>query len=528
MAKVTVIPSTINPLTQMPIGTISKRKVAAYARVSTDSDEQFTSYDAQCKKYEEFIRSNPQWEFIEVYADEGITGTNRKRRVNFNRMIDDAKDGKINLIVTKSISRFARNTVDTISLTRELKRIGVEVYFEKENIWSLEDSSEFVLTVLASAAQEESRSISQNVTMGKRWSMQEGHVSWAYANFLGYEKTEQGIKMIEEEAKIVREIYRLFLVKGMTCAGIANQLNANNIPTPSGRENCTWKIANVKSILTNEKYKGDAKMQKTFTVDFLEHVQKKNEGEVASYYVQGSHQAIIDKDEWEMVQAELVRRKEIGASYSGRGPFASRLICADCGSFYGPKIWHANTKYQKIIYRCNDMYNKKHDQCQTPKVTEEDVKNKFVRAYNSVMTDKDSLIQDAIDLSAFLTNTEKENKTIAEQEAEIEIISEAANRMVKENAQRVQNQDEYQRKYDELTKRYDAAKELLQKAINDKNYKLSHELRLESFIENLKRSPSEIIEWDEALWNLLLENAKLNRDGSIIFRFKNGKEVKID
>lgn len=527
MGKVTVIPSTINPLTQMPLGQITKRKVAAYARVSTDSDEQYTSYDSQCKKYEEYIKANPQWEFVAIYADEGITGTNRKRRVNFNRMIDDAKAGKIDLIVTKSISRFARNTVDTISLTRELKRIGVEVFFEKENIWSLEDKSEFVLTVLASAAQEESRSISQNVTMGKRWKMQEGKTSWAYNRFLGFAKTDEGIVLVEEEAKIVREIYRLFLTEGKTCMGIANILNANGIPTPSGKEGCTWKINNVLSILTNEKYKGDSKLQKTFTVDFLEHKTKKNEGEIDSYYVKDSHPYIIDKSEWEMVQAELVRRREIGASYSGNGPFSSKLICADCGCFYGPKIWHAGTKYQRVIYRCNDMYNKKHAQCVTPKLSESDIKAKFIEAYNMTMVNKDALIEDALMVKDLLTNVEAENKAIAEEQANIEIISEAANKIVKENQFKAQDQDEYQRKYDELNKRFNEANDRLKKAIQAKNIKLAKALSIETFIEALKRSPDSIAEWDEKLWNVLLESGTVNRDQTITFKFKNGTEARV-
>ena len=189
--KITVIPSTINPLTQTPVGSVQKRKVAAYARVSTDSDEQYTSYETQKTYYENYIKSKPEWEFVRVYADEGISGTNTKKREGFKSMITDALDGKIDLIVTKSISRFARNTLDTISYIRKLKSAGVEVYFEKENLWSLDSKSEFVLTIMASIAQEESRSISMNVTLGKRWQMQEGKVSFAYSRMLGFKKTER-------------------------------------------------------------------------------------------------------------------------------------------------------------------------------------------------------------------------------------------------------------------------------------------------------------------------------------------------
>lgn len=527
MPKVTVIKSTINPLTQLPIGTMRKRRVAAYARVSTDSDEQFTSYDSQCKKYEEYIKANPEWEYVGVYADEGITGTNRKRRVNFNKMIDDAKAGKIDLIVTKSISRFARNTVDTISLTRELKRLGIEVFFEKENIWSLEDKSEFVLTVLASAAQEESRSISQNVTMGKRWKMQEGKVSWAYKNFLGFKKENDKIVLVEDEAKIVRSIYRMFLIEGKTCAGIANILNANKIPTPSGGEHCKWKVNNIVSILTNEKYKGDTKLQKTFVADFLEHKVVKNAGQVDSYYVKDSHPYIIEKDEWEMVQEELLRRKDIGPSYSGNGPFASRLVCADCGAFYGPKLWHSGTRYEKTIFRCNEMYSKKHEKCETPKLSEDTIKEKFVKAYNKFIVDREALIEDANSIKDLLTNVSKEDEEITSIEADIAIIQTTAEKMVRENQFKAQNQDEYQKKYNELINRFNDMKSKLENVRLERGRKLAQALKMESFIENLKKSPESLDSWSEEIWNLMLEKGVVNRDKTITFIFKNGKEIRM-
>ena len=222
-------------------------------------------------------------------------------------MIKDALDGKIDLIITKSISRFARNTLDTISYTRKLKAKGIEVYFEKENLWSLDDKTEFLLTIMASMAQEESRSISQNVTMGKRWGMKEGRVSWAYSNMLGYKKENGKIVVVENEAILVRQIYQLFLRGGKTCTGIAEYLKAQGIPTPSGKS-YKWTKNTINSILRNEKYKGDALLQKTYTTDYLEHRVEKNRGHLPQYYVENSHPAIIDKEEWEIVQAELMRR----------------------------------------------------------------------------------------------------------------------------------------------------------------------------------------------------------------------------
>lgn len=219
--KITVLPATRNRFVTMPIHSTRKRSVAAYARVSTDSEEQYTSYVAQVSYYTDYIKRNTEWEFVDVYTDEGITGTSTKKRDGFNRMIQDALDGKIDLIVTKSVSRFARNTVDSLTTIRKLKERGVEVYFEKENIYSLDSKGELLLTIMSSLAQEESRSISENVTWGRRKQFADGKVSMPYKHFLGYKRGENGEpEIVEEEAKIVRWIYQMFL-EGKTPFGIA-------------------------------------------------------------------------------------------------------------------------------------------------------------------------------------------------------------------------------------------------------------------------------------------------------------------
>lgn len=230
MAKVRVIPSTINPLTLQPLSSNTKRKVAAYARVSTDSDEQASSYDAQVEFYKHHIQEKPDWEYVDVYADEGISGTNTKKRDGFLKMIKDAMSGKINLILTKSISRFARNTLDTISYIRKLKSAGVEVYFEKENIWTFDSKSEMVLSMLAAIAQEESRSISENVKIGIRWRYNQGKVSMPYKKFIGYDKVDGRIVVVEEQAEVIRKIYKMFLRDGMSRSAIADKLNEDNVP----------------------------------------------------------------------------------------------------------------------------------------------------------------------------------------------------------------------------------------------------------------------------------------------------------
>ena len=526
--KVTVIPSTINPLSQMTKGTVKKRNVAAYARVSTDTDEQYTSYEAQVSYYEKYIQERPDWQFVEVYSDEGITGTNTKRREGFNRLIEDAFAGKVDLIITKSISRFARNTLDTIKYTRELKAKGVEVYFEKENLWTFDPKSEFILTICASIAQEESRSISQNVTIGKRWRMQEGKVTMAFKTFLGYEKMPDGsIGINEEQAKIVRLIYRMFLIEGKTATGIATYLNENGIPTPSGRQGCKWTKTTVDSILTNEKYKGDALLQKTFMVDFLEHKSKKNEGEIPSYYVENSHPAIIERDEWEMVQAEFIRRANLRYKYSGCSEFASRLICEDCGGFYGAKVWHSTDKYRKVIYQCNNKFKKGQKKCETPTKSEDELKALFIKAYNLLMLDREQLMDDCLDVKRLLADTTQEDAEVARLEAELIALTEQVEQMIRDNASIAQDQDEYTKRFDELSTRYEQVKNAYDKAVADRQVKISKGLKLDSFIAFIEKSETVITEWSSDIWNVLVESGTVHRDGSVTFKFKNGKQITV-
>lgn len=253
---------------------MARRRTAGYARVSTDADEQFTSYEAQVDYYTRYINSHADWEFVKVYTDEGISGTDTKHRDGFNEMITDALAGKIDLIVTKSVSRFARNTVDSLTTIRKLKEKGVEVYFEKENIWTFDSKGELLLTIMSSLAQEESRSISENVTWGKRKSASDGKVYVAYSRFLGYDKGEHKCEMVinPEQAELVKRIYRDFM-SGKTAFTIATELTEEGIPTPGGKTQ--WRPSTVNSILSNEKYKGCARLQKTYTVDFLSKTQKK-------------------------------------------------------------------------------------------------------------------------------------------------------------------------------------------------------------------------------------------------------------
>jgi len=524
MAKVIIIPSTINPITQLPINEIATRKVAAYARVSTTSDEQYTSYEAQVNYYQKYIQERPDWQYIKVYADEGITGTSTKRRVEFNRMISDALHGKIDLIITKSISRFARNTLDTISYVRQLKNNGIEVFFEKENLWTMDPKSELILTIMASIAQEESRSISQNVTWGKRVGFQEGKVSFAYKSFLGYKKVDDKIVIDEDQAVIVKLIYRMFLVEGKTATGIARYLKSQHIKTPSGKTT-NWAKNTVTSILTNEKYKGDALLQKTYTENYLEHTIVKNTGQIPQYYVENNHPAIIDRDMWEQVQFELERRERIGAQYSSSDIFASKLICSDCGGFYGKKTWHAGSKYSRTIYQCNNKFQKDKVKCQTPHLSEEEIKNKFIQAYNVTMEDKDRIIQDSNKVIELLSDTTQIDEDLLKIGDELTFTSEIVTKLLKENSKTDISLEGYNRKYEELTLRYERLQIKQDELLRLRSEKHGQVFKMKSFVSSLNQADNYLNDWNANIWMLLVDSAVVHRNSTITFKFHNDNEI---
>ncbi|HWQ98648.1 MAG TPA: recombinase family protein [Clostridia bacterium] len=422
------------------------RCVAAYARVSTDSDEQCTSFEAQVDYYTRQITANADWALVEVYTDEAISGTNTKKCDGFNRMIADALSGKIDLIITKSISRFARNTVDTLTAVRQLKEKGVEVYFEKENIYTMDSKGELLITIMSSLAQEEGRSISENVAWGKRAKCEEGKVYLPYKQFFGYEKGPDGQpQIVEEQAKTVRLIYSLFL-EGLMPSGVAKILEAMGILSPAGKSR--WQPGTVESILTNEKYKGDALLQKTFCIDFLTKKMKRNEGELPQYYVEQSHPAIVSPEVFDEVQHELKRRRE--ARYVGKsGCFSSKIICGECGSYYGRKVWHSNDKYRTVIWRCQHKYDNG-EPCKTPHVTEDQIKTAFVAEMNRVIANKEQALADIRMLIATLTDTREleEKKTAATKE--LNAASTSMRKLVDYYARALIEQGEYDDRYAEL------------------------------------------------------------------------------
>jgi len=432
-------------------------------------------------------------------------------------MITDALAGKIDLIVTKSVSRFARNTVDSLVTVRKLKERGVEIFFEKENIWTLDSKGELLITIMSSLAQEESRSISENVTWGQRKRFSDGKVSMPYKHFLGYEKGENGQPVVnEKEAVIVRLIFRLFL-EGKTPAGICRHLDANGIPTPSGKQK--WSQTTVNSILRNEKYKGDALLQKRFTVDFLTKRMKTNTGEVPQFYVEGSHEGIICPQEFDMVQAEIERRKGIGDHYSGSSMFSSKLVCVDCGAFFGQKVWHSTDKYRKVIWRCNAKFNGEH-KCATPHLTEEKIKVMFLKAYNELMGSREQVIADCRLMLEMLADHSKLDAQIAKVNEEIELVSGLVSACVYENAEKAQDQDAFNKHYNSLVARHQKAMARLEKLKAELSDRVNRERELRGFIDALATSPLVLDNWDEQIFRLLVVKGIVGSDGDIDFEFR--------
>lgn len=328
------------------------KRVVAYARVSTDSTEQMHSVAAQKDYYSNLIQNTPDWVFAGLYADEGISGLIRDKRSGFNRMMDDAEKGSFDIIITKSISRFARNTVDTIVCIRRLKELQIEVIFEKEAIHTLDSKGEFMLTLLSSLAQEESRSISENVTWGVRKRFKDGVFSLPYSSFLGYTKgKESALVIVPEEAEIVRLIYKLYLY-GMTPRRIRLSLEEQQIPSPERKER--WHESTILSILRNEKYKGDALLQKTFTTDFLTKKKKCNDGELPKYYVSQSHDAIIPPPIHDHVQTQLSYNSE-NHYRRGLSLFRGKVRCGCCGGTYVKRYYHER---QNCYWLCSNRFVK--------------------------------------------------------------------------------------------------------------------------------------------------------------------------
>ena len=392
---VTLIPA--NPHTVTRSGRVQERetlRVAAYCRVSTNNEDQLLSFDNQVQYYTEYIANKPNYTMAGIYADEGISGVSTNRREQFKKMIKDCEDGKIDMVITKSISRFARNTQDCLQYSRKLKNLGIGIYFEKENINTLDAAGELLFTIMSSLAQEESRSISENCRWGIRTKFKQGVMHLNANHFLGYDKDEKGNLVINEaQAAIVRRIYREFM-NGLNPETIAARLTDEGVPGCMGEPK--WAVSTIMHILENEKYKGDALLQKYYTSDFLSKKSVRNHGQVEQVYVKDSHPPIIERELWEAVQLEIGRRRLFRerhnlrtlGRYTDEQPFTCRVVCGKCGAVYWRRTWTRGSRKIRV-WQCGKRYQKKGAAgCKGCNLFEKDLKKAFLTAWNGIVENR--------------------------------------------------------------------------------------------------------------------------------------------
>lgn len=510
-------------------------RVAAYCRVSTDDEEQKTSYEAQIGYYTEKINQNPEWQMAGIFADEGISGTQAKKRPEFLKMIRLCRQRKIDIILTKSLSRFARNTVDSLGYIRELRALGIAVISEKENINTLTAESEMLITIMSCFAQAESESISKNVSWGVRQSFKNGNVPMQYARLLGYRKGHDGnAEIIPEEAEVVKEIYRCYL-DGMSMNLIADRLNEKGLTTKGGSS--PYRKTVVQRILTNEKYTGDALLQKTYVTDCITKKTRKNNGELPMYLVKNHHEPIISRSDFNRVQEEMARRsakrtiadkltKTGQGKYSAKYALSELLICGECGEHYRRVTWTAKG-FKEIKWRCVSriQYGKK--KCHSsPTVDEQALHRAIVSAVNEFCTVKDDVA-----------------KTL--HESIIEVLDPNQNGSVQAAQQRI---DELARNMDELIKlatvpdtaenamsdiaKFSEEMKMLREFIETEKAKQAATQRgsdeVNTILERLGQEDFTLIEYDDVAARQLIEKITVASKDAITVRFKGGFEIRKD
>lgn len=529
--KVTVIPPIAEMQGESRIDMRPKR-VAAYCRVSTDREEQEHSFETQKAMYSEMIMMKPTWQMAGIYADEGITGTVAKKRPGFMKMIDDCRKGKIDMIVTKSVSRFSRNNLDCLMYVRELKQLGIPIIFEKEGINTIQVSSELLLTLFGALSQAESESISMNVKLGIRQSLKNGNVRFSYKTFLGYRKGADGQpEIVPEQADIVRRIYNDFLA-GATYLEIAKRLTEEKVPTMGGGSR--WFSERIKSILKNEKYKGDALLQKTYITDPISKRVKKNNGELPMYYVENSHPAIIERRIFDRVQEEIARRagkkkvKQTGTKtelgrYSGKYALTELLYCGECGTPYRRCTWSRDGK-KKIVWRCVSRldYGKKY--CKnSPSVEESRLHNAIAAAITKKANSEEINIGGIMDhIESF--GSQRDTDGIIQRQRRISEIEKVIDDLARLNSDEAQS-GELDYKFSELYAELYSVKDELKEMQSDAatlDGDMLNEMR--EVVTGLKNHP---VEYDDKVVRQLIDCIKVMSADTIKICFKDGTVTEV-
>ena len=417
------------------------KNVGAYCRVSTDTEEQQGSYNSQVNYYTEKIKSTPGWRFVKVYGDEGISGTNADNRPGFQEMMQDCENGKLDLIITKSISRFSRNVTVTLEVARKLRDKDIGIFFEKENLNTLHYTSESLLAIFSSLAQAESESMSENIKMGREFKYKNGECCYNMGKVFGFNQDSDGIVTInEEQAVVVKHMYEGYL-NGMSIGGIIKDLQERKIPSPTGKEK--WSPGTVERILSSEKYKGDFLTRKTFTVDPISKKKKKNTGQVSQYLITNHHPAIIEPEMFDMVQSEMARRgcikkndkKKHYGKYSGKFPFNNLIICGDCGAKYRRTMWVEKNGDKKHVWRCvNRIQDGKKTHCRrSVSINDTYLTKKTVEAINIIYKSR-SRVKDILKCSIASLMGDTEQPMITENMARLEELSDLMRDAIFKNA----------------------------------------------------------------------------------------------
>ena len=511
------------------------KRVAAYCRVSTDKDEQEHSFETQKQMYTDMIMMKPNWQMAGVYADDGITGTIAKKRKDFMRMIEDCRKGKIDMIITKSVSRFSRNNLDCLLYVRELKERGIPIIFEKEGINTLQVSSELLISLFSGLSQAESESISMNVKLGKRQSIKNGNVSFCYKSFIGYRKGADGKPEIDEDqAMIVRRIYREYLA-GKTLKDIAEGLTQDGIATPRGK--VAWSATRILSILSNEKYKGDALLQKTYILDPISKKSRKNNGELPMYYVENNHPAIIERSVFDRVQEEISRRnskrkvKNIGTKtelgkYSGKYALSEILFCGTCGTPYRRCTWSKKGR-KKVVWRCISRLDYGVKYCKvSPSIEETVLHNAIVEA----ITKKAKM--EGVDANQIMRHIElyqqRQGSSVVQQKQErLKVLQQKIDSLTNACGEAAQNGD-FDEQFEELYAEMYAVKDELAE-IDKQRTRLEcagekmEEMR--AIIEGMKNRP---VDYNEQVVRQLIDCIKIMSDKELYIYFKDGSKLNID
>ena len=515
MKNMTIIPAKPQRGNNAAKVEIKRLRVAAYCRVSTDNEEQASSYESQIRHYEEFIKTNPDWEFVGVYADEGISATSTKKREQFNAMIDDCRAGKIDMIYTKSISRFARNTVDCLNYIRLLKDMNIPVFFEKESINTMDARGEVLLTIMASLAQQESESLSKNTKMGIQYRFQQGKVMVNAKCFLGYDKDEEGHLIVNpEEAEVIKRIFREYL-EGASCLKIAKGLERDGIRTSRG--NPRWHDSTIRKILENEKYMGDALLQKTYTIDFLNKKRGKNNGNLPQYYIEDDHEPIVSKDIYLKVQEEMARRSSerngTRKGFSANHAFSQIVVCEHCSGHFRRIHWN-NRGNKVVVWRCRTRMESK-NRCMARTVTEETMQNAFVDALNEMIGNSDDYLKRL-----------KRNLKTAIDHCDTESADALAERM-RQLQQELIDRTENRENYDDLAEEILRLREQQEQVSMDEAAKAERRNRIQELTRFINSQPRAVTEFDAAMVRKLLEEVTVG-ESYLEFRFKSGVVVSVE